>query len=340
MTGNGMTLADAAVSCLGEAAEAWCQFEQHGSAAKPSPASDGDLHWACRGWIGHVAGPMASCLDWAEGRDAATGRAVHAPADLVWRRPPSARVIQPPAALSTGVAAGPSHEAAAERAILELIERDAAALWWLGGSRPRLLSPSSLAHHAAMSQLAAMRQGHGTRRTQLLDITTDHGVPAVAAASTDQSGRGLAVGIAARLTFKDAACAALREMGQMEMAAAIASAKRTESGDHALNDADKRHLARAAFAASSCGLLEPCGEGAATAASDIREGRSLLQALAPHGLRIILVDLTQRGIDVPVVRAICPDLQPFSETATTIRLAKAWAKSGGGRRLHGGVMPF
>ncbi len=293
-----------------------------------------------QGWIGHFVGPMADCLDWVEAVNVFTGRPVQVPADLVWRRAPSARVLQPPAALSSGVAAGHSLEAATNRAILELIERDAAALWWLAGRRPRVVAPSTAGHDAVMEGLAAMRQGCTTRQTQLLDITTDLGVPVIAAVSTDRAGQGLAVGIAARLSFAAAASAALREMGQMELSAAIASAKRIESGDHALNEADRRHLARAAFDASGCSLLQPDGSRAAPAVDQPGQGGSVLAALAPYGLSICTIDLTRKSIGVPVVRAICPDLQPFCETAMTPRMAKAWATNGGGRREHGGVMPF
>ena len=224
--------------------------------------------------------------------------------------------------------------------IFELVERDAAALWWLAGRPPRAVALSTPGHDAVMAGLAAMREGRTTRQTRLLDITTDLGVPVIAAVSTDRAGRGLAVGIAARLNLADAAHAALREMGQMELSAAIASAKRTESGDHALNEADRRHLARAAFDASGCGLLQPDGSRAAPAVDQPGQGGSVLAALAPYGLSICTIDITRKGIDVPVVRAVCPDLQPFCETAITPRMAKAWASHGGGRREHGGIMPF
>ncbi len=335
VTGNGMSAADALVSCLGEAAEAWSQFWQESDAV--IRLADAPV---LQGWIGHLAGPMATCLDWVRGIELATGCPIHVPADLVWRRAPSARVLQPPAALSSGVAAGHTLQAATDRAILELIERDAAALWWLAGRRPRPVSSTTSGYDTVMSVLAAMRQGSATRQTRLLDITTDLGVPVIAAVSTDRAGRGLAVGIAARLTCADAAAAALREMGQMELSAAIASAKRAESGDHALNDADRRHLARSAFAASSCRLLQPDETRSAPVMGEKVEGGTVLAALAAHGLSICTIDLTRKGIDVPVVRAICPDLQPFCETAITPRMAKAWASHGGGRREHGGIMPF
>ena len=45
------------------------------------------------------------------------------------------------------------------------------------------------------------------------------------------------------------------EMCQMEMAVLVVEAKRAESGEAGLNEIDRRHLRRAAFAAADCDLL-------------------------------------------------------------------------------------
>jgi hypothetical protein len=43
---------------------------------------------------------------------------------------------------------------------------------------------------------------------------------------------------------------------------------------------------------------------------------------------------------VPVIRALAPGLQPFSERVMTPRLAEVTARTGGGAVHHHGVMPF
>ena len=68
-------------------------------------------------------------------RSLATGSDVLVPADWCVRRAPRRMGLQPPWILGSGVAAGPDWDWAASRALLELIERDAVALWWLGGHR-------------------------------------------------------------------------------------------------------------------------------------------------------------------------------------------------------------
>src|SRR3984885_10328959 len=74
-------------------------------------------------------------LSWHPGIRLADRGEVLLPADLCLRRPPDRREIVPPFPLSTGSAAGMSWDAAALHGMLELIERDAASLWWEGGSR-------------------------------------------------------------------------------------------------------------------------------------------------------------------------------------------------------------
>ena len=89
--------------------------------------------------------------------------------------------VKPPFPLSTGSAAGQSWDAAALHGLLELIERDAASLWWQGGSRGKSIPPGDEAEIMAETLLAQLRQGASARRSWLLDITTDIGVPCVAA---------------------------------------------------------------------------------------------------------------------------------------------------------------
>jgi YcaO cyclodehydratase, ATP-ad Mg2+-binding len=62
--------------------------------------------------------------------------------------------VAPPLKLSTGCAAGVTVAAATLRALLELIERDAVALWWRGGRRGRAIGSDDEAGRAAAELLA------------------------------------------------------------------------------------------------------------------------------------------------------------------------------------------
>jgi ribosomal protein S12 methylthiotransferase accessory factor len=324
VTGNGETLAAALVSCLGEAAEYLSQFERPGDVAAVVAARD-QTKLVSDGWIAHAVLRADRTIDCVNASDAITGEIALLPADLCLRRPNVRRVVEPVSALSSGAAAGPNFQTAALRAVLELCERDAAAIWWLGGCRPKRFALEHPATKAGAELIERLRQGETARRTMLLDITTDNGVPVVAAVSLDRDGRGMACGLSSRLTASDAARAAVLEMCQMEMAAPIAEAKRAEGGDAALNEADRRHLRRAKFAAADCALLHPrvMSPHAASLPAVAVGLKGLAGHLQNRGIRLFLVDHTRPDIGVAVARAVSPDLQPFSAAVSTRRFFHA-----------------
>jgi len=323
VAGNGETLAAALVSCLGEAAEFLSQFERPGDIEAGIAGSD-RTKFAADGWIAEAMSRADRTIDWINASDASTGDIALLPADLCLRRPPTRRAIEPVVALSSGAAAGPSFETAALRAVLELCERDAAAMWWLGGCRPKRFALEHPTIKAGAELIERLRQGEAARRTLLLDITTDNGIPVVAAVSVDHDGRGMACGLSSRLTASDAARAAVLEMCQMEMAAPIAEAKRAEGGDALLNDADRRHLRRAQFATADCELLHPRDMSRhATSGPPAALGlKGMIGHLRDRGIRLFLVDHTRQDIGVAVARAVSPDLQPFSAAVSTKRFAQ------------------
>ena len=212
---------------------------------------------------------------------------------------------------------------AALRAILELCERDAAAMWWLGGCRPKRFPLEHPATRAGAELIERLRQGETARRTMLFDITTDIGVPVVAAVSVDRDGKGMACGLSSRLLASDAATAAVLEMCQMEMAAPVAEAKRAEGGDTVLNEADRRHLRRAEFAAADCELLHPRDMSPHAESVPAAGLEGLAGHLRDRGIRLLMVDHTRQDIGVAVARAVSPDLQPFSTAVSTKRFAQA-----------------
>lgn len=324
VAGNGETLATALVSCLGETADFLSQFERPGD-IETAIADIDRTNFVADGWIAQAMSHADRTIDWIKASDASTGDIALLPADLCLRRPPTRRAVELVGALSSGAAAGPSFETAALRAVLELCERDAAAMWWLGGCRPKRFALEHPATVDGAELIERLRQGETARRTVLLDITTNNGVPVVAAVSVDHDGRGMACGLSSRLTASDAARAAILEMCQMEMAAPVAEAKRAEGGDAVLNETDRRHLRRAAFAAMDCELLHPRdmswhSASGPTAALGLK---GLTGHLRDRGIRLFLVDHTRQDIGVAVARVVSPDLQPFSAVVSTERFAQA-----------------
>jgi ribosomal protein S12 methylthiotransferase accessory factor len=277
-------------------------------------------------WITQVAAP-AHELDRCDARDLVTAEPLALPADLCVRRAPERRNVEPAGALSAGVAAGADWEAAVLRAALELCERDAAAMWWLGGQIPKAFALEHPATVAGTQLLGALRQGAADRRTMLLDITTGLGVPAVAAMSLDRDGCGLACGLASRLEWAEAARAAILEMCQMELAAPLAAAKRAERGDEVLNKADRAHLSRAAFLAADCDLLQP--RGVSMAETPVHADLpSFAGTLRERAIRLFAVDLTRPDIGVAAARVVSPDLQPYSADVISERLRECRTANG------------
>ena len=164
--------------------------------------------------------------------------------------------------------------------------------------------------------LSQLRQGASARRSWLLDITTDIGVPCVVAVSCKADGFGVAFGLAARPTLKAAARSAILEMCQIELAHEVVEAKCRERGEAALNARDRVHRRRATMInADRCLLLQPerrsRARHLAIAATDPAAVlRLIVERLEQFGIESFGLDLTRPRFGVPVARVIAPGLQP------------------------------
>jgi ribosomal protein S12 methylthiotransferase accessory factor len=238
-------------------------------------------------------------IDWIRACDAVSGAEVFIPADvvLIGRRSEgdaAARAV----ADTNGCAAGPTTEAATLAALLELVERDATARWWYGrANRPTL---ESFALAGMVDVIAYLRRSD--RHLRLIDITSDLGVPSVAALTTDKDGRTIAAGFATRATRADAAEAALREamLSDLMIATTIASGDVDGSLARWLDEACLRD-------AQGTASNPPRSDAATEDRPDLTSGKCL-EELAQRGCRIALLDLTRPVFGVPVIRAVSPDL--------------------------------
>ena len=347
VSGVGLSLQEAFQGCIGEGIEYLSQLQTANdvlerprigdAAAKLGPQARDFL----AAFSAHRLNANAE-LSWYPAMRLIDDREVLLPADLCLRRPSAQQEVKPPFPLGTGSAAGISWDAAALRGLLELIERDAASLWWLGGDRGKPIPPGDEAQIMAETLLAQLRQGASARRSWLLDITTDIGVPSVAAISCKSDGFGFAFGLAARPTFKAAVRAAVLEMWQGELAHAVVEAKCKERGEAALNARDRIHRQRATMLnAYRCLLLQPgpeCSRQPAISATDPGAVlRLIADRLAQLGIEVFGLDLTRPQFAVPAARIIAPGLQPLPSEIATPRLAAMIARTGGGTIYTGGV---
>ena len=347
VSGVGLTLQEAFQGCIGEGIEYLSQL-QAGTDLLLKPGID---DWA--GKLGPKALELVAVLSkrsmqpervrsWCRATRVTDGGEVLLPADICLRRPPAHRDFAPPYPLSIGSAASPSRDAAALRGLLELIERDAASLWWRGGRLPRSIPVQHKADLVAKELLQRLRHGAAAqRRTWLLDITTDIGVPCVAAVSCRSDGSGFAFGLAARPALEAAVRSAIVEMCQLELADAIVATKRRERGDGALNAQDRIHLQRAAIDTDRCRLLQPVAEHAAHLPLHATEASAIfgliVQRLERLGVETFCIELTRQRFAVPVVRVIAPGLQLEPSEIVTARLQDTMARTGGGAIYTGGV---
>jgi ribosomal protein S12 methylthiotransferase accessory factor len=343
IAGSGLEPQRAFESCVGEGIEYLSQFARPGDKLVPGPIDRlGEmLDPESQRFIAAVfsaCGVLADhAVSWVSVRRMLDGAACWYPADLCLRR--AAPDFAPPMKLSTGCAAGMTREAATLHGLLELIERDAVALWWRGGRRGRTVPPDSKAGVAAEALLVQVRQGRSDRRTCLLDITTDLGIPAVAAFSLRKDGYGFALGLGAGTSLREAARSAIFEMCQSELSLHVIEAKRRESGDAALNESDLRQHARAALLDTrTCLLLQPGGGVAEEPAAFTGDPvEAITRQLDDRGIVAYSLDLTRPEFDVPVVRVIAPGLQNEPCAIASGRLARAIAETGGGAKYSGGV---
>jgi ribosomal protein S12 methylthiotransferase accessory factor len=190
--------------------------------------------------------------------------------------------------------------------------------------------------------LPQLRQNATGRRSWLLDITTDIGVPCVAAVSCSADGFDFAFGLAARPTLKAAARSAILEMCQLELALAVVEAKRRESGEAALNERDGGHRRRATMInADQCPLLQPVPERKQHLAIDTTDPGAVLQLivdrLGQFGIETFSLNLTRPRFAVPVARVVALGLQVEPSEIVTPRLAEMITRTGGGMKYTGGV---
>jgi ribosomal protein S12 methylthiotransferase accessory factor len=239
--------------------------------------------------------------------------------------------------LSSGCGAGTSREGALLHGLLELVERDAVALWWLGGRQGLQLPEPGI----PATLRRAMGREASNRISWLLDITTDLGIPCIAALSTNPDGSGLAAGFSARLSHAEAIRAAVFEMCQMEVGLHLILMKRHQVGDDALNDTERKHLRCAfGFDVRNCPTLFPSGQAPRVEFEDPANSAPLArleQALNSRGVRAWWIDLTRPDLAIPAVRTIAPALQPYPTDVITPRLRRQLLETGQGFGLTSGI---
>ncbi|SLN54969.1 TOMM precursor leader peptide-binding protein [Ruegeria meonggei] len=215
---------------------------------------------------------------------------------------------------SNGCAAGNVLEEAILHGLLELIERDALAIWWYNRvRRPAFdLSRVSDVVGAQIDTLAAHLRSEG-RNLSFIDLTNDLRIPVVGAVAWDaETGGAVTFGFGAHLDASIAASRAASELVQLDVYCSEAANSRL-----ALRIS---HVKKWFETATITGhpYLTPA-ENAVPAPSPAMGGgrelkadvEALVSHLARYEIEVLAVDLTRADVGFPVARVFAPGLRHY-----------------------------
>jgi ribosomal protein S12 methylthiotransferase accessory factor len=219
-------------------------------------------------------------------------------------------------ACSNGAAAGNTLEEAVLQGFLELVERDAVALWWYNRVRRPGVDLDSFGE-PYLGRLRAFLHKH-RREFWLLDLTADLGIPVFASVCrrTDGPPEQIVLGFGAHLEPRIALLRAVTEMNQM-LSSPLLEPEGKEQGDQNA-DPETAHWLKTATTANQPYLLPadvPPRIAAAypqTWADDVAEDVRACQALVERaGLEMLVLDQTRPEVGLPVAKVIVPGLRHF-----------------------------
>lgn len=215
---------------------------------------------------------------------------------------------------SNGCASGSTIEEAILQGFLELVERDACALWWYNKvQRPAFdLGAEQGAFIRRVSDFCASRD----RGLHVLDLTNDIGIPVAIAVSYSRSnGRSIALGLGAHFDASIAISRALAEMNQMvtleiEMARSAVEFKIT-ADNRAMHDwTNNKSL-------ETEGYCVPEGTIRADAyrrpqIGNLKDAVDLAtRVVSDRGFDMIVLDHSRREIDFAAARVVVPGMRHF-----------------------------
>jgi ribosomal protein S12 methylthiotransferase accessory factor len=193
---------------------------------------------------------------------------------------------------------------------MEVIERDAIALWWHGGAKGHRFAEDD----PILADLRAKSSGLRVARDRdwwLLDITTDLEIPVVVCLSSGADGGTVICGFGAALHLSQAAESAFLEMCQMEFAQEHSVATSGKKSRSELKLLDQLWLARHRdLTLARCPqFLGTSQERRQLTRRNFASGLEVIERLHELGFPVYWVNLTRQDLGVPVVKVLVPGLQ-------------------------------
>ncbi|MGC4808908.1 TOMM precursor leader peptide-binding protein [Micromonospora sp. DT228] len=217
---------------------------------------------------------------------------------------------------SNGNAAGCSLEDAVLQGFLELVERDAVALWWYNRTRMPEVDLGAFADEW-LDELRRVHRDLG-REVWVLDLTTDLGVPAMVALSrrVDKPAEDIVFGFGAHFDPAVALRRALTELNQL-LPAAVGADGRGQGYGCADPEALRwwRHATVAGHPYLSpqpdTSALGPADYGYVPTVDLQDDVRRCMDIVTARGLELMVLDQTRPDIGLPVAKVIVPGLRHF-----------------------------
>jgi ribosomal protein S12 methylthiotransferase accessory factor len=216
---------------------------------------------------------------------------------------------------SNGNAAGNTLEEAILQGFMELVERDAVALWWYNRIRRPLVDLDSFNEPYVAALSEAYRQMN--REFWVLDITSDLGVPTFAAVSRRTDGRAedILVGFGAHFDARVALLRALTEINQFLPCVSQVD----EQGDtvYWFHDLEAIKWWKTATLESEPYLLPadgaaPTCAGRAPVSRDLKDDvDACVEVVRRRGMEMLVLDQTQPDVGLNVVKVMVPGLRHF-----------------------------
>ncbi len=212
---------------------------------------------------------------------------------------------------SNGCAAGASVEDAILQGLLEVVERDAVALWWYNRTTMPSVDLDGMAD-PFVDRLREVYAGLG-REVWVLDLTADLDVPVAAAVSRRVDGPrdDIMFGFGAHPDPRVAVRRALTELNQI-----VPPVLRLADRDWRRMDVDLRNWLLDATADNQPHVLPgrrvSPDEHHYTPREDLRDDIRTIQArLEAEGLELLVLDQTRPDVGLPVVKVVVPGMRHF-----------------------------
>jgi len=210
---------------------------------------------------------------------------------------------------SNGCAAGNTREEAVVQGFLELVERDAYAIWWYDRSQRAEVDLGRF-DDSYIRDLRSQLAETG-RRLWVLDVTSDLKIPTFVAIThwVDDGKENIEFGSGAHFDSRIAVMRALTELNQFLSIGLMGGAKGDKSS---LDGTTPLRLADHPFLVPSGMALAPPASDTTFDRLETREQVAACVRIAQReGLDFLVLDQTRPDIEVPVVRVIVPGLRHF-----------------------------